>query len=401
MASSFGRRQLRQHRRTSIGSGFLSIVALGVFFPTIAFSTPVVPSSLFPQTRETLTKYAVAAVSPLLRVIQVYPPVLTAFPNGTEVLSDGSQDYDEQTIHSNSSNCVTQQTLLVHEFANSYSNPFVGPYSPPVCDFNRVTFNLTVTAAGRQFDRLGAIYLGDIEIWRTSTAEPTSTGIVWTYLKDMSHYLSLFKEPQKLIFDLGNQITDIYTAPFEATLGATFFTADDAVMPADVIIPVSARMSSSNMPSAWQVPPSNASNTLSLPQNVNRAVFSFAATGQIDEEFWYSNVLSSEVNTFPQGSALLGYSPFREVQLSIDGMLAGVVWPFPIIFTGGIVPGFWRPIVGIDAFDLKEDEIDITPWLPVLCDGNDHTFDISIAGIDDDGKGNGALTGSVGSYWVR
>jgi hypothetical protein len=53
------------------------------------------------------------------------------------------------------------------------------------------------------------------------------------------------------------------------------------------------------------------------------------------------------------------------VQLLIDGQLAGLSWPFPVVFTGGIVPGFWRPVVGIDAFDLREDVIDITPWLPV------------------------------------
>lgn len=46
-----------------------------------------------------------------------------------------------------------------------------------------MTWNLTVVSAGRQFDRLGIVYLGDIEILRTSTAEPTMTGIEWTYLK--------------------------------------------------------------------------------------------------------------------------------------------------------------------------------------------------------------------------
>lgn len=53
-----------------------------------------------------------------------------------------------------------------------------GQYNPPSgCSFNRVTFNLTVTSRGRQFDRLAIVYLGDIEIWRTSTAEPTANGI--------------------------------------------------------------------------------------------------------------------------------------------------------------------------------------------------------------------------------
>lgn len=68
----------------------------------------------------------------------------------------------------------------------------------------------------------------------------------------------------------------------------------------------------------------------------------------------------SDVDTFPRYGGLYGYSPLREVQLLIDGMLAGVAWPFPTIFTGGVVPGLWRPIVGIEAFDLKEYEVDIT-----------------------------------------
>lgn len=108
--------------------------------------------------------------------------------------------------------------------------------------------------------------------------------------------------------------------------------------------------------------------------------------------------MSSETQTFVNNT-LLGYSPFREVQVLIDGELAGVAWPFPVIFTGGVVPGFWRPIVGIDAFDLKEDEIDVTPWLSVLSDGQNHTYEIQVLGITDDGKGNGILT-TVGSYWV-
>ena len=81
-------------------------------------------------------------------------------------------------------------------------------------------------------------------------------------------------------------------------------------------------------------------------------------------------------------------------------MLAGVAWPFPVIFTGGVVPGFWRPIVGLDAFDLREDETDISAFLPLLCDGKEHTFEIRVVGINDDGSGHGTLTHTVGSYWV-
>ncbi|KAH0544714.1 hypothetical protein FGG08_001219 [Glutinoglossum americanum] len=269
--------------------------------------------------------------------------------------------------------------------------------------FNQVSFNFTVTSRGRQFDRLGLMYLGDTEVFRTSTAEPTNNGIEWTYIKDVSSYLALLKAPQKIIFDLGNLVNDIYTAPFNATLTATFFTSENVVTPADTILPISARLSSSGRPSAFSIPSQNASTTYQFPRNVRRAVATISSCGQADEEFWFGNVLSSDVDAFPpSGAPLFGYSPFREVQLYIDGNLAGVEWPFPIIFTGGVVPGLWRPVVGVDAFDLREHEIDITPWLPLLCDGavGGHTFEIRVAGIDDDGQGHGTLSKTVANYWV-
>lgn len=148
---------------------------------------------------------------------------------------------------------------------------------------------MTVTSAGRQFDRLGAIYFGDIELWRTSTAEPTKNGIYWTYIKDMSWALSLMKEPQKLIFDLGNLIDSTYTGTYNATLTATFFTTEDTVVPADEILPISTRQGAAGMGSQFSFPSQNASNTFSLPRNAKKAVVSLAATGQIGEEFWYTS----------------------------------------------------------------------------------------------------------------
>ena len=261
--------------------------------------------------------------------------------------------------------------------------------------------NFTVTSQGRQFDRLGLMYLGDIEVFRTSTAEPTANGIVWTYVKEMEQYNALWATDQKIIFDLGNLVDSTYTGPFFTTLTATFFTVPDSQPTADTILPISAEQSGVNMGSAFTVPSQNASVSYKLPQNVERAVISLSACGQIDEEFWYTNTFSSEVNTFEStAGTLYGYGPFREVQLLIDGQLAGVSWPFPIIFTGGIVPGFWRPIVGIDAFDLRQHEIDVTPWLPLLCDGATHTFEIRVAGLNDDGAGHATLSETVGSYWV-
>jgi hypothetical protein len=179
-----------------------------------------------------------------------------------------------------------------------------------------------------------------VEVWRTSTAEPTAAGIIWTYMKDMTAYLSLWKKPQTLIFDLGNLINANYTGPFNTSLTVTFFNEAQPtdLVPADTIIPVSSRNSVTNGSSEFRVPDTQAINSFTIPRNAKRAVFSLSACGQMGEEFWWSNVPDSTVSTFANNT-LLGHSPFREVQLLIDGQLAGVAWPFPVIFTGGVVPG--------------------------------------------------------------
>jgi hypothetical protein len=211
----------------------------------------------------------------------------------------------------------------------------------------------------------------------------------------------LFKNPQKIIFDLGNLVDNTYTGVFNTTLSATFYQASPNDPPADEIIPVSHRRSAKDQASAFRYPDDGpAVNSLTIPRNAKKAVFSISACGQgKDEEFWWSNAPTSSSVSFGVNNTLPTNSPWREVQLWIDGKLAGVAWPFPVIFTGGVVPGFWRPIVGIDAYDLQEDEIDITPWLPVLSDGKDHKYEIKIVGLEDDGKGNAKIS-NIGSNWI-
>ncbi|KAM0287509.1 hypothetical protein ACHAQH_000463 [Verticillium albo-atrum] len=296
--------------------------------------------------------------------------------------------------------------LMSHTFGFSYGKPFVGQYTPPACEFDRVIMNLTVTSSGRQFDRLALMFLNDTEVWRTSTAEPKPTpGIVWTHWKDMTEYLSLWKSPQTIVFDLGNLVDEKYTGSFNCTLTATFFKSAASRLnndgpSADLIIPISAKRGTSGKGSAWTLPSQRAMATINFPQNANRAVFSISANGQMAEEFWWSNVLQSDVNAFNRtAGAMSGLSPFREVQLLIDDQLAGVQWPFPVVFTGGVSPALHRPIVGLEAFDLREHEIDVSAWLPVLCDGQAHTFQIRVVGIDDDQEPP-SLSDKIDAHWV-
>lgn len=238
------------------------------------------------------------------------------------------------------------------------------------------------------------MYLGDIEVWRTSTAEPNSyPGISWTYWKDMTSYLSLWKAQQKLIFDLGNTVNNQYTGAFNVTLTATYFSIESSDKgnqhdPAPWIMPISAKRSKDDKGSAFNYPGDDVSASIKIPQAAIRAIVSISATGQSDEEFWETNVPDSVQS---RATGYFGGSAFREARLLIDGKIAGLAWPYPVVFTGGISPPLHRPMVGIQAFDLLENEIDITPWLGVLCDGAEHTFNLQIVAGDDE---------KPSSYWI-
>jgi hypothetical protein len=101
----------------------------------------------------------------------------------------------------------------------------------------------------------------------------------------MSEFMYFWNSPQKLIFDLGNLIDSTYTGAFNTTLTATFFTSQETVEPAALIIPISARNGAASAASLFTLPSNNATNTISFPRNTNRAVFSVSACGQSTEEF--------------------------------------------------------------------------------------------------------------------
>lgn len=126
----------------------------------------------------------------------------------------------------------------------------------------------------------------------------------------MTNFLPLFKEDQTIIFDLNNIVNEIYTAPFNVTLSAAFFTADDSIEPADVILPVSKKRGAAGQPSYFTVPQETASNELTIPRNVKKAIFTVSATGQAQEEVRLGKkcVLQPSLTALSSGGAM-SYSP--------------------------------------------------------------------------------------------
>lgn len=119
------------------------------------------------------------------------------------------------------------------------------------------------------------------------------------------------------------------------------------------------------------------SKELAVPRNTYRAVLEVYVSFHENDEFWYSNppndyILANNLTNMPANG------PFREVTATLDGEVVGAVWPFTVIYTGGINPLLWRPITGIGSFDLPSYDIEITPFLGKILDGKPHQFGFGV-----------------------
>ncbi|KAG8472339.1 hypothetical protein CXB51_034268 [Gossypium anomalum] len=114
-----------------------------------------------------------------------------------------------------------------------------------------------------------------------------------------------------------------------------------------------------------------------IPQNVYRAVLEVYVSFHENDEFWYGN-LPNEYIAANNLTDVAGNGPFREVVVSLDGEVIGAVWPFTVVYTGGINPLLWRPISAIGSFDLPTYDIEITPFLGNLLNGKPHKLSFSV-----------------------
>mmetsp|Transcript_9729 Transcript_9729/g.34532 ORF Transcript_9729/g.34532 Transcript_9729/m.34532 type:complete len:683 (-) Transcript_9729:86-2134(-) len=270
-----------------------------------------------------------------------------------------------------------------------------GRYEPPEgCpsgSWHQIVFELSGAVAGVQFDRFGAVWFRGVEILRTTTPEPSPKGIVWKVVKDLTEYASLFEEPGDVAIAIPSVITSTYTGVLNINITLSFFAAKDGsstpeittkppqVLPLRNMSKVASPFANLTVPSAvGQV------NMVKIPGNIREAHLDLYASGHSCEEFWYTNLINS---TGPESCAGGAY---RELNVYVDGHLAGAQHPFPVLYTGGMNPLLWRPLTGILSLDIPAYRFDLTPFLAWLIDGQAHNITLSVVG---NYRGNWFLNG--------
>ncbi|MFF4054472.1 peptide-N4-asparagine amidase [Streptomyces sp. NPDC001668] len=249
--------------------------------------------------------------------------------------------------------------------------PYTGTYTPPAsCGdrWSKVVLRMDGKVRGRQFDRLGYLHIGGVEVFRTSTPQPSPDGIEWSVEKDLTRYSDTFRARHDVEMLIGNVVDDTYTGIIDVKVTLTFYPAREGHA-----APVPDRVLTLD------------GGTLTTPRNSERVVAEVYATGSGGgcEEYWYLAVPSNA----PYSCQAEG-GPYREVQIKVDGRLAGIAAPFPTVWTGGWSnPFLWYVVPGPRAFDVKPIEYDLTPFAGILNDGRPHRVEVAVVGVPEGQSG--------------
>ena len=309
----------------------------------------------------------------------LYDPPLTAAPGPLLAPSTAG----------GSSGAICTVPLVTTAALNNYNEVVHEPWNgvPAACDggihgerWDFITLDFEGAVEGVQFDRYGGLWFAGVELLRTTTPEPATGvdhgGTRWSINKDITDYAYLFAHAivgiTNTSLTIPNTVTDVYTGTLYIRVTATFRMAETTTtksMPR-MILPLLDPTAS-----PWSITGlTNTSQPLHRPFALSSAHVGkvkrlyldiFVSNHGGSEEFWYQTD-----------------SAYREINVFIDGCLAAAFYPAVVVYTGGICPLLWRPLVSLLALDIPAYRIDITAFAGVINDGAAHTFSFNVVDGD-------------------
>jgi hypothetical protein len=270
------------------------------------------------------------------------------------------------------------------EFADFNTKNF--SYTPPAdCPgpWAKVVFtaDFTVTA-GLQYDRTEQFYLGGANILYGTTAQPRSSlSPDWHVENDVTDLSALLTSPQAGTALLGNLVGESggvdYTGIIYANAHLIFYPAGRSA-PAAKVPDVVIGLPGNGGAAGLNTTASQLTQSVTLPTNVEKVYLDVIAQSQSNDEFWYLCVPNDVANELES----CGNTGFRETEISIDGVAAGLAPIYPWIYTGGIDPYLWEPIPGVQTLNFKPFRVDLTPFAGVLSNGHAHVVALSVFNAD-------------------
>jgi hypothetical protein len=321
-----------------------------------------------------------------------------------------------------SDSCII--TLFINGNTNNYGEILASSFSiPEICSdsskWRKIILDFSGFVKGLQYDRFGCIWLNDVEILRTTTPEPTKTGITWKIEKDITIYGKYLSElshqhnsdsgdqPPTLHVSIPNNVSPTYTGTIYFNVSLTiYYQGDHSSSKVDsgidddaeakryqepigtnnlpYVIPLTKTPKNGFFPSLKRSNNENSTYSFFLPKQRSSQFLpkgllaDLYITAHGCDEFYYANLPSANASQYDDHC---GGGIYREIQLYLDdGIFAGAVIPFPVIYTGGMNPFLWRPLTGILSFDIPAYRLDLSPFLGYLYDGKTHQITVKVLG---------------------
>ncbi|MGB8580676.1 MAG: peptide-N4-asparagine amidase [Candidatus Sulfotelmatobacter sp.] len=316
------------------------------------------------------------SIFPLLLLIAVFVPFASA--SGPYVIGSANTVSADPAVPRPSTKPCVVQLFSGASFYDFNVENFT--YTPPVdCPgpWAKVVLEADINLnAGIQYDRTANFWLGPVNIYFGTTAEPSpNEGPSWHIENDLTDYSSIFYTAQTGQANIGNTLCCGLTSTIYASASLEFYPipkGQTAPVSANVVLPLSAGPSGGTV--ALGTTSSTLSGTFTMPTNVQTAYLDVYAQSQSGDEFWYTcvpNDVASELESCSN-------TGFRETEITIDGQPAGVAPVFPWIYTGGIDPYLWFPIPGVQTLNFTPYRVNLTPFAGLLSNGQPHTVSLSV-----------------------
>ncbi|KAL6452202.1 Peptide-N4-(N-acetyl-beta-glucosaminyl)asparagine amidase A [Candida maltosa Xu316] len=172
--------------------------------------------------------------------------------------------------------------------------------------------------------------------------------------------------------------------------------------PADQVYPLTVSAKPQQAPVVYLSSGRLAVNLPKVAKNTTRLQLSVFTSGNAADEFWYTNVIDKFKDVFAdEGNQLIGKGPVRIVNIYFNGKKIATQSPEPVIFTGGISPALWSPVVSFNAFDVPSIDVDVSGLLPYLWEHQaveDKVLEIEVSnGLGEIGK---ADSNAVNENWI-
>jgi hypothetical protein len=336
-------------------------------------------------------------------------------------------------------------TLFGNVTFNTWRQVEIARYEPPAdCPppWTSVQLEFIGEVAGVQYDRVGALWLGGVELLRTTTPEPTGydesgrarRAVRWHIARSLHHYQALFLHAATVELSIPNVVNANYTGNISVSSSLKFISAapppdpaapvpsplpllrdgsfssakaDEEAMPAPIAPPAASVSVDVSIAAFADLPPADeivplvlstvvasdaaitpwerlAIATTSAPNMSTRVTISERTAVRAVLDVYVSphgceEFWYSNVPNALGGEGVCAGGAYREVEVLVDGIFAGAAFPFPVIYSGGINPVLWRPIAGLHSLNVPPLSFDLTPFVGVMDDGLPHTIDVRIA----------------------